>query len=158
MKILVGTDERDTALSYQIILVNRGHHVKITETGDNCVRTYCKNLQVVRTNNSSNSFMPPFDVVILDYEMPDMNGLEVAKGILAANPHQRIIFTSVCFKEAVSSTMKELEMPVQILSKAMSNQVLVGAVEDTEIYDELKKFKIDVSRSRKSDEIREKIS
>ncbi|MDP9197160.1 MAG: response regulator [Thermoproteota archaeon] len=99
--------------------------------------------------NSTNSFIVPFDLVILDYEMPEMNGLVVAKEILAANPHQRIIFTSAYIKEVISSAMKELEMPVQILSKSMSNQLLIGAVEDTEIYNELKKFKIDARRLKK---------
>jgi hypothetical protein len=54
--------------------------------------------------------------------------------------------------------MKQLPMPVQILSKAMLNQLLVGAVEDTEIYDELKKFKTDYIRSRKYNEIHENVS
>jgi DNA-binding NarL/FixJ family response regulator len=34
--------------------------------------------------------------VILDYKMPKINGMEVAKEILAINPHQRIIFSSIC--------------------------------------------------------------
>ena len=36
-------------------------------------------------------------------------------------------------------------MPVEILQKPVSNQILINIVEETEIYDELKKFKIDVS-------------
>lgn len=158
MKILVGMDERATTLLYQFILVNRGHQVKITETGGNCINTYCKNLQVVRPKDSNSSLMCPYDVVILDQVLPDMNGLEIAKRILAANPYQRIILTSGSIQEAISSAMKELPMPVQILSKAMLNQLLVGAVEDTEIYDELKKFKTDYIRSRKYNEIRENVS
>jgi len=35
-------------------------------------------------------------------------------------------------------------MPVEILQKSVSNQILIDIVEETEIYDELKKFKIDV--------------
>lgn len=151
-------DERATTLLYQFILVNRGHQVKITETGGNCINTYCKNLQVVRPKDSNSSLMCPYDVVILDQVLPDMNGLEIAKRILAANPYQRIILTSGSIQEAISSAMKELPMPVQILSKAMLNQLLVGAVEDTEIYDELKKFKTDYIRSRKYNEIRENVS
>jgi DNA-binding NarL/FixJ family response regulator len=96
--------------------------------------------------------------VILDQVLPDMNGLEIAKRILAANPYQRIILTSGRIQEAISSAMKELPMPVQILSKAMLNRLLVGAVEDTEIYDELKKFKTDYIRSRKYNEIHENVS
>ena len=79
MKILVGMDERETTLLYQFILVNRGHQVKITETGGKCINTYRKNLQVVRPKDFKNSFMSPYDVVILDQVLPDMNGLEIAK-------------------------------------------------------------------------------
>ncbi len=158
MKILVGMEERETTLLYQFILVNRGHQVKITETGGKCINTYRKNLQLVRPKDFNNSFMSPYDVVILDQVLPDMNGLEIAKRILTANPYQRIILTSGRIQEAISSAMKELPMPVQILSKAMLNQLLVGAVEDTEIYDELKKFKTDYIRSRKYNEIHENVS
>jgi CheY-like chemotaxis protein len=158
MKILVGMNERATTLFYQFILVNRGHQVKITETGGNCINTYRKNLQVVRPKDFNSSLMCPYDVVILDQVLPDMNGLEIAKRILAANPCQRIILTSGSIQEAISSAMKELPMPVQILSKAMLNHLLVGAVEDTEIYDELKKFKTDYIRSRKYNEIHENVS
>ena len=158
MKILVGIDERETTLLYQFILVNRGHQVKITETGGKCINTYRKNLQALRLTDFKNSLMSPYDVVILDQVLPDMNGLEIAKRILAANPYQRIILTSGRIQEAISSAMKELPMPVQILSKTMLNQLLVGAVEDTEIYDELKKFKTDYIRSRKYNEIHENVS
>ena len=54
--------------------------------------------------------------------------------------------------------MKELRMPIQILSKAMLSQFLVGAVEDTEIYDELMKFKTDFSGYIMYNEIHENVS
>ena len=149
MKILVGMDERDATLLYQFVLVNRGHQVKITDTAGKCINTYRKNLQAVQPKDFNNSYMSPYDVVILDQILPDMNGLEIAKRILAANPNQRIILTSRSIKDVISSAMKELQIPVQILSKATLNQGLVGAIEDTEIYDELKKFKTDYCRSRK---------
>ena len=45
--------------------------------------------------------MSPYDVVILDQVLPDMNGLEIAKRILAVNPYQRIILTSGSIQEAI---------------------------------------------------------
>jgi CheY-like chemotaxis protein len=150
-------DERETTLLYQFILVKRGHQLKITETGCKCINTYRKNLQLVRPKDFNNSFMSPYDVVILDQVLPDMNGHEIAKRILAVNPYQRIILTSGSIQEAISF-MKELRMPIQILSKALLSQLLVSAVEDTEIYDELMKFKTDYSRYIKYNEIHENVS
>ena len=158
MKILVGMDEKETTLLYQFILVNRGHQVSITDTGGKCINTYRKNLQVVRPKDFKNSFMSSYDVVILDQVLPDINGLEIAKRILAVNPYQRIILTSGSIQEAISSAMKELRVPIQILSKAMLRQLLISALEDTEIYDELKKFKADYSKYIKYNEIHENIS
>jgi DNA-binding response OmpR family regulator len=40
----------------------------------------------------------PYDAVILDYKMPDRNGIEIAKEIQAINSHQRIIFVSAFVK------------------------------------------------------------
>jgi antitoxin component of RelBE/YafQ-DinJ toxin-antitoxin module len=74
--------------------------------------------------------------------------LEVGKEILAINSHQRIIFVSDYVKDTLSRTINELNMPVEILQKPVSNQILIDIVEETEIYDELKKFKIDVSAFR----------
>ena len=143
-------------ISHCILITHQKDH-KITETGGKCINTYRKNLQVVRLRDVNNSFVSPYDLVILDQVMPDMNGLEIAKRILEANPYQRIILTSRSIREAITSAMKELHMPIQILSKAM-NQLLVDAVEDTEIYNELKKFKTDYSRSRMSNKIHENLS
>ena len=49
----------------------------------------------------------PFDAVMLDYRMPKINGIEVAKEILAVNPHQRIIFASAYVKETLTDSIKE---------------------------------------------------
>src|SRR6476659_3651192 len=132
MKILVGMDENATALLYQFILVNRGHQVSITDTGGKCINTYRKNLQVVRLRDVNNSFVSPYDLVMLDQVMPDMNGLEIAKRILEANPYQRIILTSISIMEAITSAMKELHISIQILSNAMLHHFFFNATATTE--------------------------
>ena len=40
---------------------------------------------------------PVFDIIVLDYKMPDKDGMEVAKEILIINPDQRIICFRVCY-------------------------------------------------------------
>jgi two-component SAPR family response regulator len=62
-----------------------------------------------------------FDSVILDYNLPDRNGLEIGKEILAINSHQRLIFVSGYVKDVLSRTINELNMPIEILQKPVSN-------------------------------------
>ena len=124
--------------------MDRGHVVNLAQTGEKCLEIYSERLFGVQSNTFPNSRIQPFDAVILDYNLPDRNGLEIGKEILAINSHQRI-FISDYVKGVLSRTVNELNMPLEILQKPVSNQILIDIVEETEIYDELKKFKIDVS-------------
>ena len=116
-------------------------------TGEKCLENYSERLYGVQSNTFANS-RTAFRSLILDYNLPDRNGLEVGKEILAINSHQRIIFVSDYVKDALSRTINVLNMPVEILQKPVSNQILIDIVEKTEIYDELKKIEIDVSAFR----------
>jgi hypothetical protein len=44
-----------------------------------------------------------------------MNGMDVAKEILAVNPHQRIIFASAYVKETLQESVKQLKQIVEIM-------------------------------------------
>ena len=119
--------------------------MNLAQTGEKCLKIYSERLYGVQSNTFANSHIQPFDTVILNYNLPDRNGLEIGKEILAINSHQRIIFISGYVKDALSRTLNELDVPVEILQKPVSNQILIDIVEESEIYYELKKFKIDVS-------------
>jgi CheY-like chemotaxis protein len=72
----------------------------ITDNGEDCLKVYPEQLHDLSLKtNGSNLFHQPFDAVIQDYNMPRINGMEVAKEILVVNPHQRIIFASAYVKE-----------------------------------------------------------
>ena len=78
MEILVAEDDTDTGVMYKNILEDRrGHQVIITSSA-NCVKVYNEKLQNVEWEASH---IQPFDAVILDYKMQDMDGIEVAKEI-----------------------------------------------------------------------------
>jgi two-component SAPR family response regulator len=62
--------------------------------------------------------------------MPDRNGLEVAKEILTINPHQRIILASAYLEHALINSIKELNAPIEVLEKPISNKRLVDTIED----------------------------
>jgi FixJ family two-component response regulator len=116
--------------------MDRGHVVNLVQTGEKCLEIYSERLYGVQSNTFPNSRIQPFRCSILDYNLPDRNGLEVGKEIVVINSHQRIIFVSGYVKDALSHTMNELNMPVEILQKPVSNQILIDIVEETEIYDE----------------------
>jgi DNA-binding NtrC family response regulator len=97
------------------------------------------------------SVTSPYDVVILDYKMPGINGMDVAKEILAVNPNQRIIFASAYVKETLEESVKQLKQIVELMQKPFSLSQLVDTVEDKEAYEELKKLNVDIDLIKASE-------
>jgi CheY-like chemotaxis protein len=157
LSILVMEDDREIASWYYHILVNRGHTVTITRLGEECLQIYTDKLQESFAKKPVTSDVQQFDVVILDYKMPDRNGLEVAKEILTINPHQRIIISSAYLVKTLIDGIMELNIPVEILEKPISNKMLIDTIEDTAIYDELRKLKINIEPFKLSHELLKKI-
>ena len=83
MKILLAEDDIDTATLYKRALEERGHQVVITNNGKGCLDVYHKELQDITLNTDPSKHIQPFDAVVLDYKMPKINGMQVAKEILA---------------------------------------------------------------------------
>jgi CheY-like chemotaxis protein len=151
MKILVAEDHRDTALVYKYSLEDKGHKVTITANGEECLKKYHEELGRVTLHSDPTEHILPFDVIILDYKMPLMNGLEVAKEIFAVNPHQRIIFASAYLRDTLLESVEKLNRLVEVLNKPFSGQVLVDTVEDKSIYLELQNMDIDIDLIKKAD-------
>jgi CheY-like chemotaxis protein len=146
MNILVAEDEKDIALLYRKVLESRNHQVVITSNGEECLKTYHDVFQEITSSCMSimKNFQLPFDVVLLDYKMPQINGLEVAKEILAVNSHQRIIFASAYVKEILESSIKQLKQLVELIQKPFTIMKLIDTIEDKEVYAELQKFNVDI--------------
>ena len=102
MKILIAENDSKAASSYRKVLMERGHVVNLAQTGEKCLKIYSERLYGVQSNTFANSHIQPFDAVILDYNLPDRNELEIGKEILAINSHRRIIFISGYVKDALS--------------------------------------------------------
>lgn len=66
---------------YQIFLESEGFDVIPTTNGVSCMEQYIYSIE----NNN------PFDVAILDYRMPKMDGKQVIDEIMKINPNQTII-------------------------------------------------------------------
>ena len=71
-------------------------------------------------------------------------GMEVAKEILAVNPHQRIIFASAYVKETLQELIKQLHQIVELMQKPFSIDKLIDTIEDRDVCNELKKLNVDI--------------
>lgn len=146
MNILIAEDENDLALLYKQALEDRDHYVTITPNGEDCLKTYHDVFQemTLHNTNTMKHLRLPFDVVLLDYKMPQINGLEVAKEILAVNSHQRIIFASAYVKETLEYPIKQLKQVIEAIQKPFTIETLVERIEDKEAYIELEKLNVDI--------------
>jgi len=170
MKLLIAEDESDIALTYKKGLEWKKHRVTITANGEECLKAYNEELHKItfdldrslaNANYSSYKSLannPPFDIVLLDYRMPQINGIDVAKEILSINPHQRIIFASAYLKDELKESLKHLEHVVEFLQKPFSLNQLINIIEDNKSYNELHKFKLDIELIKAFSPTHEQIS
>jgi len=70
--------------------------------------------------------------------------MEVAKEILAVNPHQRIIFVSAYVKETLQDSVKQLHQIVELMQKPFAINELIDTIEDKDAYNQLKKLNVDI--------------
>lgn len=182
MRILIAEDDLDISTLYKKALEKNKHQVVITSNGEDCLNNYRTTLKnraskALQPSNAdaeatvTDSFrdygakirkivdtnVPPYDVVILDYSMPGMNGMEVAKEILNASPHQRIIFASAYVKETLEYSVKELKRVVELMQKPFALKQLTDTVEDTEAFEELRELNVNVDRIKAADLAHEQI-
>lgn len=145
VKILIAEDDKDTALLFKMALAKRGHQVITVQNGEDSLKIYQEELQNIRFKTDLSERVQPFDAVILDYKMPRINGMEVAKEILAVNPHQRIVFASAYVKETLVDSIKQLNQVVELMQKPFGEDALIDTIEDRGIYSELQKLNVNVN-------------
>jgi CheY-like chemotaxis protein len=169
LNILIAEDELDIAALYQTVLEKRNHKTTITTNGEDCLKAYHEVYQRSRLNSGQQLSLQSgpidrsrnqlFDVVVLDCKMPQMNGIEVAKEILAVNPHQRIIFASAYIKDTVIDSIKNLKRSMmESVQKPFEIKRLVDLIEDKLMYQELIRLNIDVDIIRAIKPTHEEIS
>lgn len=139
MRILVAEDEREILAQYRLALEDRNHQVVTTADGEECLNVYMAELK---------NQAVPFDAVVLDHRMPKMDGMQVAKHILAANPRQRIIFASAYVNETLVDSVKQLKQIVELLQKPFELDALVDVLEDKGIYEQLEKLNVRIKDIR----------
>ena len=154
LKILIAEDETDIAILYKTALKKRNHQPTITTNGEGCLKVYHEDCQSNRFASVQESWSQPgikkignnrlFDVVLLDCNLPYINGIEVAKEILAVNPHQRIIFASAYVKDTVINKIKNLKHFKESIQKPFGMQKLIDLIEDKKIYEEFQRLNVDL--------------
>jgi CheY-like chemotaxis protein len=131
LEILLAEDEKDIITTFKMALEVRSHRVIVTDNGQKCLELYHDKLQNIRYLTHASANVQPFDIVILDYKMPQINGLNVAKEILAVNPHQRILFVSAYINSIVEESFATQQLlkqeTIEVLQKPVSPEVLIDA-------------------------------
>jgi DNA-binding response OmpR family regulator len=146
MKILIAEDEADLLSQYKEILEQNNHEVITTRDGEECLSSYREGYEKwVKEKDNDSSPDTPFDALILDYQMPKKNGLDVAKEIISIVPNQRIIFASAFVENTLQESIKTLKKIVELMQKPFALQALVDSIEDKEIYHELEKLNVDIT-------------
>ncbi len=158
LTVLIAEDDEDIATQYEITLEALGHVVTLTKNGVECIREYRDALQTIDKNRPT-----PYDVVVIDYLMPIMDGITLAKEILKQCPQQRIIFVTGHGPKLLPE-LNDFEDKVEVLVKPISMMALMGIIEKRrtveivkKLYSKLKKWdgfqglSVPVGQSRAAD-------
>lgn len=123
LKILIAEDNESISKAYKIAFEKRGHKVSMTKNGQECLKRYSEDLPIEKTKNSF-----PFDVVIVDQEMPIKDGATLVGEILNLRPQQRIIFASAHMDDVIKNKNK-FRRSVEFFAKPFHLNNLIYAVE-----------------------------
>ena len=110
--ILIVDDNRDGLLVRRSLLEEIGYDVKIASNGEDGLKTF----EAHR-----------FDVVVTDYKMPRMNGMELIQRLRALNPNVRVVLLSG-FVEPLGLTEESTGADIVLAKSSHEPQQLVRAV------------------------------
>jgi CheY-like chemotaxis protein len=126
LNILVAEDNVFTATQYTKALEKNGHKVTVAKDGEECLQLYQNELAKSEFDSLEKN---PFDVVLLDNNMPKRSGVEVAKEILDKRPNQRIIFASAYDINSLLKTPGKMSESIEVLEKPFSLNTMVSKVQ-----------------------------
>ena len=110
--ILIVDDNRDGLLVRRALLEEVGYQVKIASNGE-------EGLKLFEAHR--------FDVVVTDFKMPRMNGIELIQRLRAINPNLRVVLLSG-FVEPLGLTEESTGADIVVAKSSHEPQQLVRAV------------------------------
>jgi two-component system, cell cycle response regulator CpdR len=126
LNVLIAEDNRFTIQQYQRILEKNGCRVTVAYDGEECIQKF--NEAFLGINSNSLEF-GPFDVVLIDNNMPKKSGAEAVKEILEKCPKQRIIFASAYNINSILTSPGILMESVEILQKPFSLNTMISKIQ-----------------------------
>jgi len=144
-KVLIADNESDILASYKEALEIANHKVTTAQDGRECLEVYRQEYKKTQSETGDLEITSPFDVVVLDYRMPKMNGLEVAKEIISLNPSQRIIFASAYLQDAIMDSIKVLGKIIEVIKKPFPLSEFIDQIENKKIFAELEKLNVNIN-------------
>ena len=157
LKVLIAEDDPNAASLYEMALADRGHEATLTRDGKECIEAYLKAVSERLDSDYNGKSVSPFHAVILDYRMPKMDGLDVAKEILSINPRERIIFASAHVVDTLSQSISQLGKVVELLQKPFEMDSFVDLLEDITITKGLEELNVDVKSIKELKPTREQL-
>jgi len=127
LNILIAEDNEFTSKQYKTALEKKGHRVTLTKDGEECFDIYndeVKYYELFKQQKNS-----PFDIVLLDQNMPRKSGTETAKDILKLRQNQRIIFLSAYGEKILKDVETVRDDTIQIIQKPFSLDFLLKKIE-----------------------------
>ena len=125
-KVLVAEDNLFTIQQYRHILEKNGFEVTTAQDGEECMKKYDEAFLKLNPEALESG---PFDVVLIDNNMPKKTGAEAVKEILGRCPNQRIIFASAYNINSILSAPEILKGHVEVLQKPFSLSTMIAKIQ-----------------------------
>ena len=126
MNVLVAEDNLFTIQQYKHVLEKNGYSVTTARDGEECMQKYNEAFLTLDTESIESG---PFDVVLIDNNMPKKSGAEAVREILERCPNQRVIFASAYNINSILSAPGVLKDSVEVLQKPFSLNTMIAKIQ-----------------------------
>jgi len=127
LELLIAEDNKFTATQYKKFLEAKGYKTTIFNDGAKCLEKFMNELRYKRVVLKDKS--APYHCVLLDHDMPKMNGSETYEKIHKLCPEQKVVFLSAYGENILKSHVGTNEGFLQIIQKPFSLDFLLKKIE-----------------------------